>query len=106
MRNTTGAWHVGKQSDHPALPHLMPCNCALTWLRAFRAVGWYLQAKSERAELDSQQWKGHSEELEQARSWQMHTCQQHAVPAPWSAGVASVTTNAEHGRQHASACIH
>ena len=30
----------------------------------YRAVAWYLYAGKERSELDAQQWKGHSEQLE------------------------------------------
>lgn len=33
-------------------------------VKDLRAVGWYLQASKERSDLDAEQWKAHSEQLE------------------------------------------
>ena len=33
-------------------------------IKELRAVGWYLQAHKERSELDAEQWKSHSEQLD------------------------------------------
>jgi len=53
---------------HKHLPHARwhhpPHSLTLPPSFLIRAVAWYLHAGKERSDLDGQQWKSHSEELE------------------------------------------